>query len=211
MPIACKSERRVDMAEETRIGEIERKTRETEVFVELNLDGSGQHQIDTEITFLSHMLTLFAVHSLCDLKLAARGDMEVDDHHTVEDIGICLGEAIKMALGEKKGINRYGAAIIPMDEALARVVIDLSNRPYLVYDVQVPAERLGVLSTENIKEFFQAVASHAGLTMHVDLLKGENSHHIIEAVFKAFARAFKEAVAIDPDMEGVVWSSKGRL
>ncbi|HRY12432.1 MAG TPA: imidazoleglycerol-phosphate dehydratase HisB [Syntrophomonadaceae bacterium] len=199
------------MAEETRIGEIERKTRETEVFVELNLDGSGQHQIDTEITFLSHMLTLFAVHSLCDLKLAARGDMEVDDHHTVEDIGICLGEAIKMALGEKKGINRYGAAIIPMDEALARVVIDLSNRPYLVYDVQVPAERLGVLSTENIKEFFQAVASHAGLTMHVDLLKGENSHHIIEAVFKAFARAFKEAVAIDPDMEGVVWSSKGRL
>jgi len=199
------------MAEETRIGEIELKTRETEVFVELNLDGSGQHQIDTEITFLSHMLTLFAVHSLCDLKLAARGDMEVDDHHTVEDIGICLGEAIKMALGEKKGINRYGAAIIPMDEALARVVIDLSNRPYLVYDVQVPAERLGVLSTENIKEFFQAVASHAGLTMHVDLLKGENSHHIIEAVFKAFARAFKEAVAIDPDMEGVVWSSKGRL
>jgi len=199
------------MAEETRIGEIERKTRETEVFVELNLDGRGQHQIDTEITFLSHMLTLFAVHSLCDLKLAARGDMEVDDHHTVEDIGICLGEAIKMALGEKKGINRYGAAIIPMDEALARVVIDLSNRPYLVYDVQVPAERLGVLSTENIKEFFQAVASHAGLTMHVDLLKGENSHHIIEAVFKAFARAFKEAVAIDPDMEGVVWSSKGRL
>jgi len=199
------------MAEETRIGEIERKTRETEVFVELNLDGSGQHQIDTEITFLSHMLTLFAVHSLCDLKLAARGDMEVDDHHTVEDIGICLGEAIKMALGEKKGINRYGAAIIPMDEALARVVIDLSNRPYLVYNVQVPAERLGVLSTENIKEFFQAVASHAGLTMHVDLLKGENSHHIIEAVFKAFARAFKEAVAIDPDMEGVVWSSKGRL
>ncbi len=199
------------MAEERRIGEIKRKTRETEVFVELNLDGSGLHQIDTEITFLSHMLTLFAVHSLCDLKLAARGDMEVDDHHTVEDIGICLGEAIRMALGEKKGITRYGSAIIPMDEALARVVIDLSNRPYLVYDVQVPAERLGVLSTENIKEFFQAVVSHAGITMHVDLLKGENSHHIIEAVFKAFARAFKEAIAIDPDMEGVVWSSKGRL
>lgn len=199
------------MAEERRIGEIKRKTRETEVFVELNLDGNGLHQIDTEITFLSHMLTLFAVHSLCDLKLAARGDMEVDDHHTVEDIGICLGEAIRMALGGKKGITRYGSAIIPMDEALARVVIDLSNRPYLVYDVPVPAERLGVLSTENIKEFFQAVVSHAGLTMHVDLLKGENSHHIIEAVFKAFARAFKEAIAIDPDMEGVVWSSKGRL
>jgi len=199
------------MADDRRIGEIKRKTRETEVFVELDLDGSGLHQIDTEITFLSHMLTLFAVHSLCNLKLAARGDMEVDDHHTVEDIGICLGEAIKLALGDKKGVTRYGSATIPMDEALARVVIDLSNRPHLVYDVKVPAPKLGVLSTENIKEFFQAVANHAGLTIHVDLLRGENSHHIIEAVFKAFARAFKEAVAIEPDIEGVVWSSKGRL
>lgn len=199
------------MAEERRIGDIKRKTRETEVFVELELDGNGLHQIDTEITFLSHMLTLFAVHSLCNLKLAARGDMEVDDHHTVEDIGICMGEAIKMALGDKKGITRYGEAIIPMDEALARVIIDMSNRPGLFYDVPVTAERLGVLSTENIKEFFQAVVNHAGITMHIDLLKGENSHHIIEAVFKAFARAFKEAAAIDPDMEGVVWSSKGLL
>lgn len=199
------------MAEERRIGEIKRKTRETEVFVELDLDGTGLHQIDTEITFLSHMLTLFSVHSLCNLKLAARGDMEVDDHHTVEDIGICLGEAIKMAMGDKKGITRYGSATIPMDEALARVVLDLSNRPYLVYDVEVPAEKLGVLSTENIKEFFQAVANHAGITLHIDLLRGDNSHHIIEAVFKAFARAFKEAVAIEPDIEGVVWSSKGRL
>lgn len=199
------------MAEERRIGEIKRKTRETEVFVELDLDGTGLHQIDTEITFLSHMLTLFSVHSLCNLKLAARGDMEVDDHHTVEDIGICLGEAIKMAMGDKKGITRYGSATIPMDEALARVVLDLSNRPYLVYDVEVPAEKLGVLSTENIKEFFQAVANHAGITLHIDLLRGDNSHHIIETVFKAFARAFKEAVAIEPDIEGVVWSSKGRL
>ncbi len=199
------------MAEERRIGEIKRKTRETEVFVELDLDGTGLHQIDTEITFLSHMLTLFSVHSLCNLKLAARGDMEVDDHHTVEDIGICLGEAIKQAMGGKKGITRYGSATIPMDEALARVVLDLSNRPCLVYGVEVPAEKLGVLSTENIKEFFQAVVNHAGITLHIDLLRGENSHHIIEAVFKAFARAFKEAVAIEPDIEGVVWSSKGRL
>ncbi|MDD4776094.1 MAG: imidazoleglycerol-phosphate dehydratase HisB [Syntrophomonas sp.] len=199
------------MADDRRIGEIKRKTRETEVFVELDLDGSGLHQIDTEITFLSHMLTLFAVHSLCNLKLAARGDMEVDDHHTVEDIGICMGEAIKLALGDKKGVTRYGSATIPMDEALARVVIDLSNRPHLVYDVKVPTPKLGVLSTENIKEFFQAVANHAGLTIHVDLLRGETSHHIIEAVFKAFARAFKEAAAIEPDIEGVVWSSKGRL
>jgi Imidazoleglycerol-phosphate dehydratase len=198
------------MADLKRIGEIKRKTRETEIFVELELDGNGLHQIDTAITFLGHMLTLFSVHSLCNLKLAARGDMEVDDHHTVEDIGICLGEAIKMAVGEKNGINRYGEATVPMDEALARVVIDLSNRPYLVYKVDVPAEKLGVLTTENVKEFFQALANHAGMTVHIDLLRGENSHHIIEAVFKAFARAFKVAVSIEPNIEGV-WSSKGKL
>jgi len=198
------------MGDQKRIGDIKRKTRETEIFVELDLDGSGVHQIDTEITFLSHMLTLFSVHSLCNLKIAARGDMDVDDHHTVEDIGICLGEAIKMALGEKQGINRYGEATVPMDEALARVVIDLSNRPYLVYTVDVPAEKLGVLTTENIKEFFRAMADHAGMTIHVDMLRGENSHHIIEAVFKAFARAFRAAVTVEPGIEGV-WSSKGKL
>jgi len=193
-----------------RIGEIKRKTRETDIFVELDLNGSGQHQIDTEITFLSHMLTLFSVHSLCNLNITARGDIEVDDHHTVEDIGICMGEAIKMALGDKKGINRYGEATVPMDEALARVIIDLSNRPYLVYAVNVPVERLGVLTTENIKEFFQALANHAGITIHIDLLRGDNSHHIIEAVFKAFARAFRAAVTFEPNIEGV-WSSKGKL
>lgn len=193
-----------------RVGEVKRKTRETEIFVELDLDGSGLHQIDTEITFLGHMLTLFSVHSLCNLKIAARGDMEVDDHHTVEDIGICLGEAIKLAVGEKKGINRYGEATIPMDEALARVVIDLSNRPFLVYDVNIPVEKLGVLTTENIKEFFRALASQAGMTVHIDLLKGENSHHIIEAVFKAFARAFRQAISIESNIDGV-WSSKGKL
>jgi len=198
------------MGNQKRIGEIKRKTRETEIFVELDLDGNGIHQIDTEITFLSHMLTLFSVHSLCNLKIAARGDMDVDDHHTVEDIGICLGEAIKMALGEKQGINRYGEATVPMDEALARVAIDLSNRPYLVYSVTVPAEKLGVLTTENIKEFFRAMADHAGMTIHIDMLRGENSHHIIEAVFKAFARAFRAAVSIEPGIEGV-WSSKGKL
>ncbi len=198
------------MEEERRIGEIKRTTRETEVFVELDLDGSGQHQIDLEIAFLSHMLTSFAVHSLCNLKLAARGDLEVDDHHTVEDLGICMGEAIKMALGEKKGINRYGEAIVPMDEALVRVVIDLSNRPYLIYNVKVPVEKLGALSTENVKEFFQALVNHAGITVHIDLIRGENSHHIIEAVFKAFARAFRAAVTIEPQVLGV-WSSKGKL
>jgi imidazoleglycerol-phosphate dehydratase len=156
------------------------------------------------------MLTLFSVHSLCNLKIAARGDIEVDDHHTVEDIGICMGEAIKMALGDKQGIRRYGEATVPMDEALARVVIDLSSRPYLVYSVDVPVEKLGMLTTENIKEFFQAIANHAGITMHIDLLRGENSHHIIEAVFKAFARAFRNAVTFEPNIEGV-WSSKGKL
>jgi len=198
------------MGEINRSAEIKRKTRETEIFMELDLDGTGQHLIDTEITFLSHMLTLFSVHSLCDLKLAARGDMDVDDHHTVEDIGICLGSCIKEALGEKKGIMRYGEATIPMDEALARVVIDISNRPYLVYNVVIPGEKLGVLSTENVKEFFRALANHAGITVHIDLLRGENSHHIIEAVFKAFARAFKAAVSCEPKIEGV-WSSKGQL
>lgn len=198
------------MGEGKRVGEINRTTLETEVFVELDLDGSGQHQIDTEIPFLSHMLTLFAVHSLCDLKLSARGDIEVDDHHSVEDIGICLGQAIKMALGDKKSINRYGEALLPMDEALARVVIDISNRPGLYYAVNIPVEKVGVLSTENIKEFFQAVANHAGLTIHIDLIRGENSHHIIEAVFKAFARAFRIATTIEPKIQGV-WSSKGKL
>jgi len=198
------------MGEIQRSAEIKRKTRETEIFMELDLDGTGQHLIDTEITFLSHMLTLFSVHSLCDLKLAARGDMDVDDHHTVEDIGICLGSCIREALGEKKGIMRYGEATIPMDEALARVVIDISNRPYLVYNVTIPGQKLGVLSTENVQEFFRAVANHAGITVHIDLLRGENSHHIIEAVFKAFARAFKAAVSCEPKIEGV-WSSKGQL
>ncbi len=198
------------MGDLPRIGEINRKTRETDIFVELELDGKGVNQIDTDISFLSHMLTLLSVHSLCNLKITARGDMEVDDHHTVEDIGICLGEAIKMALGEKQGINRYGEAIVPMDEALARVVIDLSNRPYLVYAVNVPMEKLGALTTENIKEFFQALANHAGITIHIDLLRGENSHHIIEAVFKAFARAFRAAITFEPGIEGV-WSSKGKL
>lgn len=198
------------MVDLRRIGEIERQTRETDIRVELELNGQGINQIDTDISFLSHMLTLFSVHSLCNLKITAHGDIEVDDHHTVEDIGICLGEAIKMALGEKEGIKRYGEATVPMDEALARVVIDLSNRPCLVYAVNVPVEKLGALTTENIKEFFQAVTNHAGITIHIDLLRGENSHHIIEAVFKAFARAFRAATTFEPGLEGV-WSSKGKL
>jgi imidazoleglycerol-phosphate dehydratase len=193
-----------------RIGEVQRNTGETEVLVQVELDGTGSHQIDTEISFLSHMLTLFTVHSLCNLRVTARGDIDVDDHHTVEDIGICLGEAIRIALQDKKGINRYGEATIPMDEALARVVIDFSGRSCLVYNVVIGREMVGDFATENVREFFQAIANAAGMNIHIDLIRGENAHHIIEAIFKAFARALKMAVAIEPRVEGV-WSSKGKL
>jgi len=196
--------------DKVRSSQIVRKTAETEISVNLAADGSGKNQIETPVPFLNHMLTLFAVHSRCDLQVSATGDTQVDDHHTVEDIGICLGQAIKEALGEKQGINRYGQALIPMDEALARVVIDLSGRSFMQYVVDIPSTQLGNLSSENVKEFFQAIANQAGMTIHIDLLRGENSHHIVEAVFKAFARAFKEAIAVAPGVEGV-WSSKGKL
>ena len=198
------------MKELTRVGEIHRKTGETEILVKVELDGTGSYQIDTPIPFLSHMLTLLSVHSLCNLKVTAHGDIDVDDHHTVEDIGICLGEAIKMAVQDKKGINRYGEATVPMDESLARVVIDLSGRPYMVYNVKIEREKVGDLASENVQEFFQAVANSSGMNLHIDLLRGDNGHHIIEAIFKAFARALKTAVAIEPRVEGV-WSSKGKL
>lgn len=193
-----------------RSSQVIRQTAETEISVSLAIDGSGSYQIETPVPFLNHMLTLFAVHSRCDLKVDATGDTQVDDHHTVEDIGICLGQTIKEALGEKKGINRYGQALIPMDEALARVVMDLSGRSFMQYAVEIPSPQLGNLSTENVKEFFQAVANQAGMTIHIDLLRGDNSHHIVEAVFKAFARAFKEAVTVIAGVEGA-WSSKGQL
>ncbi len=195
------------MKETNRTGEIQRKTSETEILLQLGLDGTGNHQIDIEIPFLSHMLTLFSLHSLCDLKVTARGDVEIDDHHTVEDIGICLGQALRKAVGEKKGINRYGEATVPMDEALVRVVLDISGRSYLQYNVKVNRDTVGNFSTENVKEFFQAVASNAGMNIHIDMLRGENTHHVIEAVFKAFARAVKRAVAPEPRIQEV-WSSK---
>lgn len=198
------------MGDVVRTAEVQRKTAETEVWLQLDLDGTGSHQIDTEIPFFSHMLTLFSVHSLCNLKVTARGDMEVDDHHTIEDIGICLGEAIKIALQDKQGINRYGEATVPMDEALIRVVLDLSGRPYLVFNVDFNREQVGNLATENIREFFQALANNSGMNIHIDLIRGTNSHHIAEAIFKAFARAFKVAVDLEPRIEGV-WSSKGNL
>ncbi len=193
-----------------RNAEVLRKTNETEILLQLELDGTGKHQIDTEIPFFSHMLTLFAVHSLCNLKVAARGDLEVDDHHSVEDIGICLGQAINQAVGDKQGINRYGEATVPMDEALVRVVLDLSGRACLVYKVSLERDQIGNFATENVAEFFRAIANQAGMNIHIDQLRGKNSHHIIEAVFKAFARAFKVAIAREPRIEGV-WSTKGKL
>jgi len=198
------------MGEEIRSADIQRKTSETEILLQIGLDGTGRHQIDTEIPFFSHMLTLFSVHSLCDLKIAARGDIEVDDHHSVEDIGICLGQGIKQALGEKRSIKRYGEATVPMDEALVRAVIDLSGRPYLVFNADLPQEKIGGLSTENVQEFFHALVAAAGMNLHIDVIRGRNTHHIIEAIFKAFARAFREAITIEPRVEGV-WSSKGIL
>lgn len=198
------------MNDEIRKAEIHRKTTETEILLQLELDGTGSYQIDTEMPFLGHMLALFSMHSLCNLKVWARGDTEVDDHHTVEDIGLCFGLALKQAIGEKKGLRRYGSATIPMDEALARAVVDLSGRPYLSYHVPVPGERVGNFATELVEEFFRAVVNSAGITLHIDLIRGSNSHHILEAVFKAFARALKEAVEIEPRVEGV-WSTKGKL
>lgn len=196
--------------ERARTAEVQRKTNETEVLLQLDLDGTGSHQIDTEIPFLSHMLTLFSLHSLCDLKVTARGDIEVDDHHSVEDIGICLGQALDQALGEKRGVHRYGEATIPMDEALSRVVLDLSGRSVLMYNVELDRSLIGNFATENAQEFFKAVANTARMAIHIDVLRGSNSHHILESIFKAFARALKQAVEVEPRMEGI-WSSKGNL
>jgi len=193
-----------------RQAEIKRKTLETEILINLDLDGVGQHQIDTEVGFLSHMLSLLAAHSLMNLKVWARGDIGVDYHHTVEDIGISIGEAIKAALGDKRGINRYGTAYVPMDEALVRVVIDLSGRPYLVLAGDIPGAQVGDFPTELVEDFFQALVNHAGINLHIDIIRGRNTHHVIEAIYKAVARALRQASRIEPGMEDV-WSTKGKL
>ncbi|HBX75116.1 MAG TPA: imidazoleglycerol-phosphate dehydratase HisB [Acidaminococcaceae bacterium] len=193
-----------------RCAEIERKTAETLVSVKLNLDGEGKCEIATGLGFLDHMLTLLAKHSFMDLTVKAKGDLEVDSHHTVEDIGIVLGEALREALGDKAGIHRYGNCFIPMDETLAQVCLDFSGRPFLVFGAEIPKIVLGNFDTEMTEEFFRAVAMHCGLTLHIRVLYGSNVHHIIEAIFKAFARAVAEAAAMDPRVKGVM-SSKGVL
>ena len=190
---------------------IDRKTKETDIKIRLEIDGSGQSQVDTGIPFMDHMLTLMAAHGFMDLDITAKGDTEVDDHHTVEDLGICLGQVIKKALGKKEGIRRYGEAIIPMDEALARVAMDISNRPHLAYRVSLNRTTTGTFDVGLVNEFFRALITHAGITMHVDLLAGDEPHHVAEAVFKAFARALDEACSPEPRLGGDVPSTKGML
>ena len=189
---------------------IERNTNETRIRIALDLDGTGQRSIDTGIPFFDHMLDLFAAHGGFDLDVYCRGDLEIDMHHTVEDIGIALGDVITEALGDRKGICRYGSADVPMDETLCRMVMDLSNRPYLVYRLPDPIRTLGEFDPWLAKEFFRAVSVKAGITLHVDVPYGENSHHIIEAIFKAFGRGLRSAVRIDGAMGGVP-STKGML
>jgi len=189
---------------------IERTTKETSIRLSLNLDGSGKNRIDSSIPFLDHMLEQIARHGLIDLDIQASGDREIDDHHTVEDIGICFGEALRDALGDKAGIIRYGHAFVPLDEALSRVVMDMSGRPGLEYHVRFPKEKVGAFDVDLFKEFFQAIANHGRITLHVDALRGDSNHHIIETVFKAFGRALRMAIARDPAQPGIP-STKGAL
>jgi imidazoleglycerol-phosphate dehydratase len=190
--------------------EVSRKTGETDITLSINIDGSGKSNISTGVGFFDHMLNLFAKHGLFDLDVKAKGDLEIDAHHTVEDVGIVLGQAIKQALGEKKSIRRYGSSFVPMDEALVLVALDLSGRPYLVFDAELKCEKLGNMETELVEEFFRAVAFNAGITLHVKALYGSNTHHIIEAMFKAFGRALDDATRKDDRIEGVM-STKGML
>ena len=194
-----------------RKAKINRKTKETNITVEVNLDGKGSYKIDTRIGFLNHMLEQLSKHSLIDLKIAAKGDTHIDLHHTTEDTGIAIGECIKKALGPSKGIKRYAHAFIPMDETLTRVTIDLSNRPYLIWKVKLKVEKLGEMDTELFKEWFQAFSQAAGITLHVENIYGDNSHHIIESCFKGLARSLREALEIDKRIKNKIPSTKGIL
>ena len=190
---------------------VERKTKETSVAVTVNLDGTGAYDIDTGIGFLDHMLEQLARHSLIDLTVRAKGDLHIDSHHTTEDTGIAVGEAVSEALGERRGIARYGSAAIPFDETLTRVSLDASNRPYLVWRVEVPTDKLGEVDTELFKEWFKAFAQGAGITLHIENIYGQNSHHIVESCFKGVARSLRQAIEIDPRQANAVPSTKGVL
>ena len=194
-----------------RKAEITRTTNETEISVSVTLDGTGQHRMASGVGFFDHMLDQLARHALVDISLSAKGDLHIDDHHTVEDCGIALGQALARALGDKRGIRRYGECSLPMDDAQVRCALDLSGRPFLVWNVPFPTPKIGSFDTELVREFFQALATHAGVTLHVDLIHGINSHHIAEAVFKAVARSLRLAVEADPRMAGSIPSTKGTL
>ena len=190
---------------------ITRNTAETQISVTINLDGTGQYDNQTGVGFFDHMLDQLSRHSLIDMTIRAEGDYHIDDHHTVEDTGITLGQAIVQAVGDKKGINRYGSCLLPMDDALVRAALDISARPFLVFNVDMPTQKIGNFDTELVREFFQALSTHAGLTLHIDQLHGLNSHHIAEATFKSVARALRQAVEIDPRMSQALPSTKGAL
>ena len=190
---------------------VQRKTKETDISLAIALDGSGKSAISTGIGFFDHMLDQIARHGLFDLEIAAKGDLHIDDHHTVEDVGIALGQAIRQALGDRKGIRRYATAHVPMDEALTRVSLDLSGRAFLVFEAQFPTPKIGTFDTELVREFFQALAGNCGANVHVDNIRGANSHHIAESCFKALARALREAVEIDPRQSDAIPSTKGVL
>jgi len=193
-----------------RTAEISRKTNETNITLSLNIDGEGKSDLETGVPFMTHMLDLFAKHGQFDLNIVANGDTDVDDHHTTEDIGICLGQVLKDALGDKKGIKRYGNAFVPMDEALVQVTVDLSNRPHLEMRAEFPSQKVGTFDTELVHEFLWKLALEARMNLHVIVHYGQNTHHIIEAIFKALARALDEATTIDPRIKGVP-STKGML
>ena len=188
-----------------------RKTAETDVTVTLNLDGVGNYDNQTGVGFFDHMLDQLARHSLMDMTVRASGDLHIDDHHTVEDVGITLGQALAEALGDKRGIRRYGSCLLPMDDALARCALDLSARPFLIWNVDLPTQKIGQFDTELVREFFQAFSTHGGITLHVDMLHGLNSHHIVEAAFKSVARALRDALETDPRKAQDIPSTKGAL
>ena len=194
-----------------RSAKLKRETSETKIDVKVNLDGSGSHDIETGIGFLDHMLTQLAKHGMVDITLRAKGDLHIDMHHTTEDCGIALGQAVKQALGDKRGITRYAHSYVAMDEALSRVALDISGRPFLVWNVDFSKSKIGEMDTELFQEWFQAFAQHAGVTLHVEALYGDNNHHIVEACYKALARALRQAIAIDPDCADEIPSTKGTL
>lgn len=193
-----------------RKAKIRRKTAETDISIEINLDGKGNGEISTTVAFIDHMLNLFARHGLFDLMIKGKGDTHIDDHHLIEDIGICLGDAVKKALGNKKGIVRYGSASVPMDESLCSVDIDISGRPYLIYNVEFKSRKIGTFDFSLIREFFKSFSDHSGMTLHINLIYGKNNHHMAEAIFKAFALALRKAVTIHGRIEGIL-STKGSL